>query len=53
MLLNCGVGEDTSESLGQQGDQSSHSKGNQSGLFIGRTAAEAEAPILWPPDVKN
>ena len=53
MLLNCGVGEDSSESLRQQGDQSSHSKGNQSGLFIGRTAAEAEAPVLWPPDAKS
>ena len=30
-----------------------HSKGNQSWRFIGRTDAEAEAPILWPPDVKN
>ena len=28
-----------------------HSKGNQSWIFIGRT--DAEAPILWPPDVKN
>ena len=28
-------------------------KGNQSWIFIGRTEAEAEAPILWPPDVKN
>ena len=28
-------------------------KGNQSGIFIGRTDAEAEAPILWPPDVKS
>ena len=30
-------------------------KGNQSRLFIGRTddEAEAEAPILWPPDVKS
>ena len=28
------------------------SKGNQSWIFIGRTYAEAEAPILWPPDVK-
>ena len=26
-------------------------KGNQSGVFIGRT--DAEAPILWPPDAKN
>ena len=30
-----------------------HSKGNQSRIFTGRTDAEAEAPILWPPDVKN
>ena len=28
-------------------------KGNQSWTFIGRTDAEAEAPIFWPPDVKN
>ena len=27
-------------------------KGNQSWIFIGKTDAEAEAPILWPPDVK-
>ena len=30
-----------------------HPKGNQSWIFIGRTDAETEAPILWPPDVKN
>ena len=30
-----------------------HSKGNQSWIFTGRTDAEAETPILWPPDVKN
>ena len=28
-------------------------KGNQSWIFIGRNDAEAEAPILWPPDAKN
>ena len=28
-------------------------KGNQPWIFIGRTSAKAEAPILWPPDVKN
>ena len=28
-------------------------EGNQSWIFIGRIDAEAEAPILWPPDVKN
>ena len=30
-----------------------HPKGNQSWIFIGRTDAEAEAPIFWPPDAKN
>ena len=30
-----------------------NSKGNQSWIFIGRTDAEAEAPILWPPDGAN
>ena len=30
-----------------------HPKGNQSWIFIGRTNAEAETPILWLPDVKN
>ena len=30
-----------------------HPKGNQSWIFIGRTDAEAETPILWPPDVKK
>ena len=28
-------------------------EGNQSQIFIGGTDAEAETPILWPPDVKN
>ena len=51
-----GVAEDSSESLGLQGDQTSQSvnpKGNQSWIFIGRTDAEAKGPILWPPDAKN
>ena len=30
-----------------------HPKGNQSLIFIGRTDAEAEAPILWPPVMKS
>ena len=30
-----------------------HSKGDQSWVFIGRTDAKAETPILWPPDVKS
>ena len=30
-----------------------HPKGDQSWMFIGRTDAEAETPVLWPPDVKS
>ena len=30
-----------------------HPKGDQTGVFIGRTDAEAETPILWPPDAKS
>ena len=45
MLLNCGVGEDSWESLGLQGDQS--------WVFIGRTDAKAETPVLWPPYAKS
>ena len=33
--------------------QSVHSKGDQPWDFFGRTDAEAEAPILWPPGVKS
>ena len=37
---------DDRESEAQEG-------GDQSCIFIGRADAEAETPILWPPDVKN
>ena len=30
-----------------------HPKGNQPGIFIGRTDAETETTVVWPPDVKN
>ena len=30
-----------------------HPKGNQSWIFIGKTEAEAEAPVLWPPGVNS
>ena len=33
--------------------KSENPKGNQSWIFIGRTDAEAEALILWPPDAKS
>ena len=52
MFLNCGVGEDSWESLGLQGDPV-HPKGDQSWMFIGRTDVEAETPVLWPPDMKS
>ena len=46
--------ENTLESpLDSKEIQPVHPKGNQSWIFIGKTDAEAEAPILWPPDVKN
>ena len=52
MLLNCGVGEDSWESLDCKEIQPVHSKGDHSWVFIGRTDAKAETPILWPPDAK-
>ena len=33
--------------------QQVHSKGDQSSVFIGRTNAKAETPVLWPPHVKS
>ena len=33
--------------------QQDHPKGDQSWVFMGRTDAEVEIPILWPPDVKS
>ena len=33
--------------------QPANAKGNQSLVFIGRTDAETEAPILWPPDANS
>ena len=53
MLLSCGVEEDSWEFPGLQGVKPVNPRGKQSWIFIVRTDAEAEAPILWPPDVKN
>ena len=50
MLLNCGV-EKTLES--PLDCKEIHTKGDQSWMFIGRTDAEAETPILWPPHAKS
>ena len=53
MLLNCGVGEDSWESLDWKEIQPVHSEGDQSWVFIGRSDAEAETPMLWAPDAKS
>ena len=53
MLLNCGVGEDSWESLDCKEIQPVHSKGNQSWVFFGRNDAKAETPVLWLPHVKS
>ena len=51
MRLNCGVGEDSWESLGQQEDSQSILK--EMSPVTGRTDAEAETPILWSLDAKS
>ena len=49
MPSNCGVGEDSFESpLDSSKIKPVNPKGNQPWMFIGKTDAEAEAPILWP-----
>ena len=53
MLLNCGVGDDSWESLGLRGIKPVNPKENQFWIFIGRTDYEAEVSVLWPPDAKN
>ena len=53
MLLNCGVGEDSWESLGLQGDPTSPFRRDQPWDFFGRNDAKAETPVVWPPYVKS
>ena len=53
MLLNCGVGEDSLESLGYKETQAVHSEGDQYCVIFGRNDAKAETPVLWPPHVKS
>ena len=53
-FLNCGVGEDSWESPSDCKEiQPVHSEGDQSWVFIGRTDAKADTPILWPPHSKS
>ena len=53
MLSNCGAGENLESLMNRKEIQPVHPKGNQPCIFIGRAHAEAEAPILWPPDGKS
>ena len=54
MVLNCGAGEDSWESKGLYKEiKPVNPKGNQPWILKGRTDAEAEASILWLPDVKS
>ena len=51
MLLNCGVGEDSWTA--RRSNQSILKEIDRSWVFIGRTDAEAEDPILWPHNAKS
>ena len=53
MLLKCGVEKTLESPLDCKEIQPVHSEGDQSWVFIGRTDAEAETLILWPPHVKS
>ena len=53
MLLNCGVEKTLKSPLDCKEIQPVHSKGDQSWVFIGRTDAEVETPVLWPHDAKS
>ena len=47
------LGKTPESPLDCQEIQPVHPKGNQTWMFIAKTHAEAEMPILWPPDAKN
>ena len=53
MTLKCDAGEDSWDSLGSKEIKLVNPKGNQPWIFIGKTDAEAEAPIFWPLVVKS
>ena len=53
MLLNWVLEKNLESPLDWKEIQPVHHKGNQSWIFIGRTDAEAETPVLWPSDAKN
>ena len=51
MLSSCGAGEDSATPFDCKKIKPGNFKGNLIGIFIGRN--DAEAPILWPLDVKS
>ena len=53
MLSNYGAGKTLKSSLDCKEIQLVHHKGDQSWVFIGRTHAEAETPVLWPCHAKS
>ena len=54
MLSNCGAGEDSGESIGLKGDQyQSILKEINPEYSLEGLHAEAEAPVLWPPDAES
>ena len=53
MLLNYGLEKTLESLLDSKEIQPVHPKENQSWIFIGRTDAEADTPLLWPLDAKN
>ena len=53
MLLNVVLEKTLESPLDCKEIQPVHPKGDQSQVFTGKTDVEAEAPILWPPDVKS
>ena len=53
MLLNLVLEKTLESPLDSREIKPVNPKENQLRIFTGRTDAEAEVPILWPPDVKN
>ena len=53
MLLDCSAGKILESPLDSKEIKPVNPKGNQPWIFTGRTDAEAEAPTLWPPDMKS
>ena len=53
MLLNCGMEKTVESHLDSKEIKPVSPKGNQPRMFTGRTDAEAEALVVWPPDAKS